>query len=105
MGVALTWADSELTVVSANHAFEAWIPPQCLPLEAKPWRALWPSAELDRLAEAAQEVIRTAEPRRVSGGAITGAGSGALPPVWGAELRPVTDGAGPGSHLCGRDSE
>jgi len=99
MGVALTWADSELTVVSANHAFEAWIPPQCLPLEAKPWRALWPSAELDRLAEAAQEVIRTAEAQRVSGCAISGAGSGALPAVWDVELRPVRDVGGTVSHL------
>jgi PAS domain-containing protein len=64
LGVALTWADSELTIVSANHAFEAWIAREHLPLEAKPWRTLWPSADLRRLVSAASEVMDRADPER-----------------------------------------
>src|SRR5205823_8445164 len=67
MGVALVWADSELTMVSANRAFRAWILPENLPLEAKPWHVLCPSADLDRLASAALAVVKTAEALSLTG--------------------------------------
>src|SRR5207237_6828104 len=99
MGVALVWADSELSVVSANRAFEAWIRPENLPFEAKPWQTLCPSADLDRLTSAAEEVVKTAEARSLSGCTVTSGASGAPQAVWDLELCPVTDGGGAVTHL------
>jgi PAS domain-containing protein len=99
IGVALVWADSELTVVSANQAFEGWAPHGHLRVEGKPWRVLWPSDDLDRLTSAAEEVIRTAEGQSLAGYVLSESTADAPQAVWDVELRPVTDIGGGVTHL------
>jgi hypothetical protein len=85
--------------VSANHALETWIPPEHLPLEARPWHVLWPSTDLERLTSAAQEAIRTAEAQSVVGWAVSGVAPRGSQAVWEVDLRPVTDIGGAVTHL------
>ena len=71
VGVALVWASSDLSVMSANRALEDWIPREQFPFEGKPWRTLWPSGDADRLAAAAEDAIRTGDARTLAGYALT----------------------------------
>ena len=100
-GVVLASADAELTVVFANRAFSRWIPPDRQPVEGRSWASLHPAGAGDRLATAALETIRSAQPRTVSGPRPTGdgdAGDG-TPPVWDIEITPVTEVGGAVTHL------
>jgi PAS domain-containing protein len=99
IGVALVWADGELTVVSANHAFEDWTPREHLPLEGKAWRTLWPSDDVDRLTSAAEEVIRTTDGQSLARYVLSESPADAPHAVWDVELRPVTDIGGGVTHL------
>jgi PAS domain-containing protein len=99
IGVALVWADGELTVVTANRVFERWISREHLPFEGKPWRTLWPSGEASGLTSAAEDAIRTAEARSLAGYALTDGAADAPQAVWDVELRPVTDIGGGVTHL------
>jgi PAS domain-containing protein len=99
VGVALVCADADLTVVSANPAFERWISPEHLPAEGKPWSTMWPGTDLVGLVSAAERAIKAADTRSLTGWAGAAGSSGAAPTVWDVELCPVTDAGGSVTHL------
>jgi len=95
-GVVLAGADADLPVVFANRSFCRWIPADLQPVEGRPWAALHPIGS-ERLAAAALESIRSAQPRTVSGPRPTGEPGDA--PVWDVEITPVTEVGGAVTHL------
>ena len=96
LGVVLASAGADLPVVFANRAFRAWLPPERLPAEGRPWRALRPDAEAEagRIGVAAVEAARSGRPRAVRGRRPAGGAA-----VWDVEIAPVAGVDGRVTHL------
>jgi PAS domain-containing protein len=96
LGIVLAGVAADLPVVFANRAFRAWLPPERLPAEGRPWRALRPEAEGEagRLALAAAEAARTGRPRTVRGPRPAGGAA-----MWDVEVAPVAGADGRVTHL------
>ena len=97
-GAVLVRADADLTLVFANATFKRWMPDR-LPLEGRPWPAAGPPADQERVAAAAMEAIRSAQPRTVSGRRPTADDAAGGDPVWDVDVYPVTDATGAVTHL------